>query len=75
MLKFKKSNIEAIANKITCNSELYGDEVGSVFYQLTKLSNSSNTFGCEMVGEVDNCWGGTVTVMAIPDKYQHSWSF
>lgn len=35
MLKFKKSEIHKLANQLTCNSELFGDEVASVIAQLT----------------------------------------
>ncbi len=75
MLKFKKSEIEKVANCLTCNSELFGDEVVSVASQLVSLSNSANEFGCSMEGKIRNCWGGTVTVVAIPDVRKHSWSF
>lgn len=75
MLKFKKSEIEKIANKITSNSELFGDEVMSVTAQLVSLSNSANKYGCLMEGKISDCWGGTVTVIAMPDKFKHSWSF
>lgn len=75
MLKFRKSEIEKVANKITCNSELFGDEVTSVTSQLASLSNSANEFGCPMEGKISNCWGDSVTVVAIPDKFKHSWSF
>lgn len=75
MLKFKKSEIETLTNKITCNSELFGDEVTSVTSQLASLSNSANEFGCPMQGKIRNCWGETVTVVAMPDVRKHSWSF
>ena len=75
MLKFKRSEIEKVANKITCNSELFGDEVVSVTSQLASLSNSANEFGCLMEGKISDCWGGAVTVVAMPDKFKHSWSF
>ena len=75
MLKFKRSEIEKVANKITCNSELFGDEVVSVTSQLASLSNSANEFGCPMEGKISDCWSGAVTVVAMPDKFKHSWSF
>lgn len=75
MLKFKKSEIKALANKLTRNSELFGDEVASVTSQLVSLSNSANEFGCSMEGKIRNCWGGTVTVVAMPNVRKHSWSF
>lgn len=75
MLKFKKSEIEKVANKITSNSELFGDEVMSVTSQLVSLSNSANEFGCPMEGKISDCWGNFVTVVALPDKFKHSWSF
>lgn len=75
MIKFRKSEIKALANKLTCNSELFGDEVASVTSQLVSLSNSANEFGCSMEGKIHNCWGETVTVVAMPDKCRHSWSF
>lgn len=75
MLKFKKSEIKTLANHLTHNSELFGDEVTSVTSQLTSLSNFANKYGCPMEGKIHNCWGGTVTVVAMPDKCRHSWSF
>ena len=75
MLKFKKSEIKALANKLTCNSELFGDEVASVIAQITSLSNSANEFGCAMEGKIFDCWGSSVSVIALPDKTKHSWEF
>ena len=46
MLKFRKNEIHKLANQITCNSELFGDEICSVTSQLVTLSNSANEFGC-----------------------------
>lgn len=75
MLKFRKSEIEKVASKITCNSKLFEDEVMSVTSQLVSLSNSANEFGCPIEGKISDCWGGTVIVVAMPDKFKHSWSF
>lgn len=75
MIKFKKSEIKTLANRLTCNSELFGDEVISITSQLASLSNSANEFGCPIKGEISDCWGGTVTVVAMPDVRKHSWSF
>lgn len=75
MLKFKKSEIHKLANQLTCNSELFGDEVASVIAQLTSLSNSANEFGCTMEGKIFDCLGSSVSVIALPDKAKHSWEF
>mgnify|MGYP000959432261 CR=1 FL=1 len=75
MLKFRKSEIKKVAEKITRNSELFGDEVSSVVADLTSLSNSANELGCELTGEVSDYWGGKVFVTAIPDKRKHQWIF
>lgn len=75
MLKFRKSEIKKIANKITRNSESFGDEVSSVIADLTSLSNSANELGCELTGEISDCWGGKVSVIAIPNKRKHKWTF
>lgn len=75
MLKFRKTEIEKVANKLTCNSELFGDEIYEVTSQLISLSNSANEFGCSMEGKISDCWGNTVTVTAMPDVRKHSWSF
>lgn len=74
-MTFKKEDIHETANKITGNSELFGDEIATVTAQLVELSNSANAFGCKMTGKVRDCWGGTVTVTAIPDNFRTSWSF
>lgn len=67
-------NIEAVASKITCNSK-FEDEVLSVVADLVELVNSANKFGCVMTAEVNNLWGHTVTVTAVPSVRQYSWSF
>lgn len=75
MLKFRKSEIKKVAEKITRNSELFGDESSSVIAELTSLLNSANELGCELTGEISDCWGGEVSVIAIPDKRKHQWTF
>ncbi len=75
MIKFRKSEIENVANHLTNNSELFGDEIASVTFQLVSLSNSANEFGCLMEGKISDYWGRAVTVVAIPDKFKHSWNF
>lgn len=75
MLKFRKNQIQELANKITRNSELFGDELSSVISDLTSLSNSANELGCELIGEIFDCYGGKVSVTAIPDKRKHKWTF
>ena len=75
MLKFRKNQTEKVACKITRNSELFGDEVSSVISDLTSLSDSANELGCELTGEISDCWGGKVSVIAIPDKRKHQWTF
>jgi len=75
MLKFKKSEIMSLANKLTCNSELFGDEVETVVYQLSSLSASANQYGCAFTDAVRDCWGNSVTVTAIPNRFRDSWTF
>lgn len=75
MFKFRRNQIQKLANKITRNSELFGDEISSVIAELTSLSNSANELGCELTGEISDCWGGKVSVTAIPDKRKHKWTF
>ena len=75
MLKFRKDQIIKVACKITRNSESFGDEISSVIAELTSLSNSANELGCELTDEISDCWGGKVSVTAIPDKRKHQWTF
>lgn len=75
MLKFRKNQTEKVACKITRNSELFGDEISSVIAELASLTNSANELGCELTGEISDCWGGEVSVIAIPDKRKHQWTF
>lgn len=75
MFKFRRNQIQELANKITRNSESFGDEVSSIIADLTSLSNSANELGCELTGEISDCWGGKVSVTAIPDKRKHKWTF
>lgn len=74
-MTFKKAEIAVTAKQITGNSELFGDEIATVTAQLVELSNSANEFGCKMTGKVRDCWGGVVTVTAIPDHFRTSWTF
>ena len=74
-VKIQKKRNQKIAEKITCNSELFGDEVSSVISDLTSLSDSANELGCELTGEISDCWGGKVSVIAIPNKRKHQWIF
>lgn len=75
MFKFKKSEIMSLANKLTCNSELFGDEVEIVVCQLSSLSASANQYGCAFTGAVRDCWGNSITVTAIPNHFRDSWTF
>ena len=53
----------------------FGDEIDDVMGQLSELSNSANKFGCSMKGIIFDCWGSSVTVVALPDKRRYAWSF
>lgn len=75
MLKFRKSEIMSLAKDLTCNSELFGDEVEAVVCQLSSLSVSANQYGCAFTGAVRDCWGNSVTVTAIPNRFRDSWTF
>ena len=75
MLKFKKSEITSLAKDLTCNSELFGDEVETVVCQLSSLSASANQYGCAFTGTVHDCWGNSITVTAIPNHFHDSWTF
>lgn len=75
MLKFRKSEINELASELTHNSELFGDVVIDVTGQLVELSNSANEFGCPIEGVIDDCWGNSIPVTAMPDVRKHSWSF
>ena len=74
-IKYKQDKIWETAEKITFNSETFGDEVLAVVGQLAELSDSANEFGVEVEGRVNDMWGGKVAVVAVPDVYRHSWSF
>lgn len=74
-IKFKEREIKRVAESITSNSELFGDEVISVISQLAELSDEANKYGCRMEGKVDDMWGCKVPVVALPNHYRSSWSF
>lgn len=74
-MKYYKKDIQDVANKLTCNSDLFGDEISMVIFQLAELSNSANKFGCPMYGTVNDCWGGIHNVVALPNNHRHNWSF
>ena len=75
MLKFKRSEINELSDQLTNNSEVFGDEVASVTFQLVALSDSANKFGCPIEGVIRDCWGNSIPVTALPDIRRHSWSF
>lgn len=75
MLKFKRSEINELSNRLTNNSEIFSDEVASVTAQLVALSDSANKFGCPIEGVINDCWGNSIPVTALPDIRRHSWSF
>lgn len=70
-----KDNVIEVANNMTVNSEMFGDEVCSVVGSLSELVNTANKFGCNIEGKVNNYYGVTFDVLAIPDRRRHSWSF
>ena len=74
-MEFRRENIDAIAKQITHNSNLFGDEVEGVIGQLTSLMNSAEKFGCVMEATIDNYWGNTVNVKAVPNVKRDEWSF
>lgn len=69
------NNIKELVNAITFDSCLFGDEEMSVYAQLNSLLSSANAYGCEITGEIEDCWGGTVTVTAVPATRKHEWFF
>lgn len=74
-MDFRRENINAIAKQITHNSDLFNDEVEAVIGQLTSLMNSAEEFGCAMEGTINDYWGNSVEVKAIPDVVKTEWSF
>lgn len=74
-MEFRRENINEIAKQITHNSDLFGDEVEAVIGQLTSLMNSAEEFGCVMESTVNNYWGDSVKVKAIPNTIKTEWSF
>ncbi len=70
-----KSNLRKVAEKLTDNSELFGDEIDSVVFHLNNLLKSAEEFGTPMIGEVNNMWGKTFKVIAYPTVRRHEWSF
>lgn len=75
MKKYTKNDVYNLAKKITGNSEVFGDEIESVAFQLSSLSATANQYGCEMQGIVSDMWGNDVSVVAVPDVYRHEWTF
>lgn len=71
----KKSDTKKLAGVITGDSELYGDEVLSVEAKLNSLREQANKFGCVMVDTINDFYGGTVEVTAVPAHARHEWSF
>lgn len=75
MIQVTKETVKEVANNLTRNSELFGDEVMSVTGQLMELVNSAEEYGCEMYGQVRNYWGNTYDVVAVPKNRKTHWVF
>lgn len=69
------SDIKKIADAITSDSELFGDEVASVISDLSSLWDDAQRFGTTFTRSIPDMWGHTVTVSAIPTTKKDSWSF
>ena len=74
-MKVTKGNVKAVAKKISHNSQLFGDEVISVEAALREIVNSAERYGCEISETVNDMWGNSHNVTAVPSKRKHSWSF
>ena len=75
MIKVTKENLMVVANTITDDSQIYGDEVITVVHHLAVLVKTAETYGCDIYGSVPNMWGSQVEVVASPTSYRHEWSF
>lgn len=71
----KNGNIDVAVNKMTHNSEIYGDEKQSVKHDLIELLRNANKYGTAFEGVVPNCWGENFLVVALPKRRQRSWKF
>lgn len=69
------TDLVSVAKSITCNSEVFGDEIMSVVSSLTDLLRNADEYGCNFVDTVNDCWGGSVVVTAVPSVRCHSWTF
>ena len=70
-----QSKIPAIAARITCNSDIWADEVDSVTSALVALLADAEQYGCTFTRQISDCWGGSVQVTAHPITRKHEWSF
>lgn len=70
-----KGNLGEVAKRLTHASEIYGDEVSFVELALKELVDTAEKYGCVIDGTVNNMWGNTVKVTAVPTHRRHSWSF
>ena len=70
-------NVSVVANLITGNSELFGDEVDCVIRQLYSICKDAEQFGCPISAPINNMWGGDVFVTALPSpaNRRYEWSF
>lgn len=44
-------------------------------FKKSEIHKLANEFGCTMEGKIFDCWGSSVSVIALPDKAKHSWEF
>ena len=76
MLKINaNSDLFKVAQTITSNSELFGDEVETVEGELRDALLQAETIGSPLTTKVHDMWGGMVSVTAYPAHRLHKWTF
>ena len=75
MIIDNNTNLRNLAQTITVNSEIFGDEVDEVVRQLAEVLGDANAYGCEFTRNIETMWGDTVEVIARPIITCHEWSF
>lgn len=70
-----ETDLFEVAQSITSNSEIYGDEIDNTVTRLAEIRETAERFGIRYSDEIPDCWGGTVTVTAYPSTRRTRWTF
>lgn len=72
---YPETDLYKVASTITSDSEIFGDETMIIVGYLAQILRTAETFGLVFTDQIDDLWGGKVTVTAYPSTRRHHWTF